>query len=204
MGSEMCIRDSIAAILFQFILMGLRSPGPDHREPTIDLRNDPAWRAGLWGQLLFVAHGAAILVAGIVISSFGVTTVFVQEDLDFMRITADELLNINPKLVPVVAHDRASFGGMLMSTGVTVLLFAMWGWRRGQRWLWYSLAAAGTMAYGATIIIHWVVGYTSLKHLLPAYGGLVVLWLGLILSRKWLCGRPTQDASRETAVSAIG
>lgn len=92
----------IAAMLFQYILLGLRSPLPEVASKTIDLRNDPAWKRALWGQLLFVAHGIAILVAGILISTFGVTTVFVQEDLDFMQITAEEISKINPRLVPLV------------------------------------------------------------------------------------------------------
>lgn len=178
----------IAAILFQFILLGLRSPLPDSQPELADHKNDKAWRLGLWGQLIFVAHGAAILIGGLVICSFGVTSVFVKEDLEFMQITANQLQAINPRLVPLVAHDRASFGGMLLSTGVMVLLAAMWGWRRGQCWLWYALAASGTLAYGSTIVIHWAVGYTSLKHLLPAYAGLITLWLGLLPARGWLCG----------------
>ena len=176
----------IAAILFQFILLGLRSPLSPTQVATADLRNSTAWRRAMWGQLIFVAHGFAILVAGIVISSFGVTTVFVAQDLDFMQTTAEEIRRINPRLVPLVAHDRASFGGMLMSTGVFVVLAAMWGWQRGQKWLWMSLGAAGSMAYGCTLVIHWTVGYTSLGHLLPAYGGLMALGIALALSREWM------------------
>ena len=59
------------------------------------------------GQLLFVAHGFAITVAGIVISIIGSTTVFVPEDLEFMRVTGDDLWGAHPQLVPLVAHDRA-------------------------------------------------------------------------------------------------
>lgn len=188
----------ISAVLFQFILMGLRSPLAPTQPRIPDRHNTPAWRRALWGQLLFVIHGGAILTAGCAISTFGVTTVFVPEDLAFMGATADELLVINPRLIPLVAHDRASFGGMLMSTGVMVLLAAMWGWQRGQRWLWYSLATAGTLAYGLTVAIHWNVGYTSLKHLLPAYGGLAALWLGLALSREWMCKAPAASSGAET------
>ena len=50
-------------------------------------------------------------------------------------------------------------------------------------------AVAGTIAYMATIVVHWAVGYTSLKHLLPAYGGLAWLWLGGVLSYQHLVGR---------------
>ena len=140
----------------------------------------------MWGQLLMVIHGAAILTAGVVISSFGVTTVFVHDDLEFMQTTRAALVEANSRLVPLVAHDRASLGGMLMSTGATVLLTSLWGWQRGRRWLWYALAGSGTVAYVTTIAVHWSVGYTSLMHLLPPYGGLLLLWLALLLAKEWL------------------
>ena len=176
----------ISAILFQLMALGLRSSQSAECGETLDLYNSMSWKRALWGQLLMVIQGAAILTAGIVISSFGVTTVFVAEDLDFMNTTRNALVDANARLVPLVAHDRASFGGMLMATGVTVLLSSLWGWHRGRRWLWWSLLLSGSVAYGTTIFIHWHVGYTSLIHLLPAYGGLLFLWLAMLLSRDWL------------------
>ena len=47
---------------------------------------------------------------------------------------------------------------------------------------------AGGAAYVATILVHWHVGYTSLKHLLPAFGGVALLLVGGLLSRQHLCG----------------
>jgi hypothetical protein len=176
----------ISAILFQFITLCLRSSQSPQAPPEFDLHNSPSWKRAMWGQLLMVIHGAAILTAGVVISSFGVTTVFVHDDLEFMQTTRAALVEANSRLVPLVAHDRASLGGMLMSTGATVLLTSLWGWQRGRRWLWYALAGSGTVAYVTTIAVHWSVGYTSLMHLLPPYGGLLLLWLALLLAKEWL------------------
>jgi dihydroorotate dehydrogenase len=183
----------IAAVMFQFITLCLRSTQANSQLVEFDLHNSAAWRRAMWGQLLMILHGVAILVAGFVISSFGVTTVFVPEDLEFMQTTQEVLVETNPRLIPLVAHDRATFGGMLLSTGFAVLLTSLWGWQRGRRWLWYSLTASGTVAYVTTIAIHWSVGYVSLKHLLPAYGGLACLWLAMMLSRTWMF----EDASRQ-------
>lgn len=179
----------IAAVLFQFMTLCLRSSQPKPLVVDHDLHNSGAWKKALWGQLLVVIQGVAILCGGIVICSFGVTTVFVEDDLEFMNTTREILVQANPRLIPMVAHDRASFGGMLMSTGITVLLTGLWGWQRGRRWLWWTLAGSGSVAYLTTIAIHWHVGYTSLKHLLPAYGGFLVLWLSLLLSREWMFDR---------------
>ena len=191
----------VTAVLFQFILFAIHSNERlTMRINVPDLANDRAWRLGLWGQLIYVVHGAAILVGGCVICSFGVTTVFVQEDLDFMRTTVEALASTSPRLIPLIAHDRASFGVLLISCGLCVLLCSLWGFRRGTPWLWWALLTAGLLAYGSTIAVHHAVGYTSLRHLLPAYGGLLALLIGSGLSAPWMLERQLLieggDASR--------
>ena len=111
-----------------------------------DLRGDGAWRLGLWGQLLLVIHGFALLGAGIAISLIGITEVFVHEDLEFLGTTAAALSSANPRLIPLVAHDRATLGGMLLASGWVFLLPALWGYRRESSWLWWSLLIAGSIA----------------------------------------------------------
>ncbi len=135
----------------------------------------------MWSQLLFIMHGCALIVAGVVICKIGITSVFVAEDMEFLCTTPDRLLAANPQLVPLVAHDRATFGGMLIACGIVVLLASLWGFRRGRRWLWWTLLVAGSVAYIATISIHLHVGYVSLVHLLPAYGGIAALWIAATL-----------------------
>ncbi|HEX3127688.1 MAG TPA: dihydroorotate dehydrogenase [Thermoanaerobaculia bacterium] len=178
----------VTAILFQFLLMALHSKlGTWKPETPPMLRSDRAWRRGLWGQLLLVIHGFALLGAGATISAIGITSVFVKEDLEFMHTTAEALTSAHARLVPLVAHDRATFGGMLLASGWVFLLPVLWGFRNGTAWLWWTLLVAGCSAYAAALGIHLHVGYTSLFHLLPAFGGLALLLLGLGLSYSWLC-----------------
>lgn len=195
----------VTAILFQFLLLMISTAhSPLKISGPADLQNDWRWKLSQWGQLLFVAHGFAIVVAGIVISSIGSTTVFVPEDLEFMRTTADDLWGAHPQLVPLVAHDRATFGGMLISCGVGVLLPSLWGFRRGHRWLWQALMLAGNVAYLATIAVHWHVCYSSLKHLLPAYGGLAALWIGGLLTYPYLCQKDAPPGRTIPRTAAAG
>ncbi len=186
----------VTAILFQFLTLTIHASLPE-RQPAAppDLWNDWRWRASQWGQLLFVIHGAALIVAGVTILIIGMTTVFVPEDLEFMNLCAADLVDAHPQLVPLVAHDRATFGGMLIACGVATLLPAMWGFQRGQAWLWGALMLAGNIAYCSTIAVHWVVGYHSLKHLLPAYGGLAWLWAGGVASYWFLVARDPKLAA---------
>ncbi|MDB5338938.1 MAG: hypothetical protein JWN70_4557 [Planctomycetaceae bacterium] len=185
----------VTAVLFQLLIMAVHCGLPRYSNPVApELSNDRAWLLSQWGQLFFVIHGAVLIVAGCVIAAVGISSVFVQEDLDFMRTTADQLFGAHPRLVPLIAHDRATFGGMLIACGVSVLLSSLWGFRRGHAWLWWALMASGTVAYVTTILIHWHVGYLSLEHLLPAYVGLGFLMLSGALSRGHLCGGPSREA----------
>jgi dihydroorotate dehydrogenase len=179
----------VAAVLFQLLLLCVLTPlGAAHAPPVAQWRETRAWRAGLWGQLLFVMMGVGLIGAGAVILFIGCSAVFVREDLEFMRTTAAELLVAHERLVPLVAHDRATLGGMLLANGLVVLLCALWGMRAGERWLWHALAWAGSLAFASAIGVHYIVGYDSLFHLAPAFVGFAVWWLALGLSRAWLCG----------------
>ncbi|MBI1901086.1 MAG: dihydroorotate dehydrogenase [Planctomycetia bacterium] len=180
----------VTAVLFQFLLLALHSPDPAPAQcGPPDLVEDRPWRLAQWGQLLFVIQGSALFAAGLVISWVGITSVFVPEDLEFMQTTAEALTKANPRLVPLVAHDRASFGGMLTSCGLAVLLPSLWGFGRGRRWLWWALVIGGTAGYAAAIGVHLAVGYTDAMHLAPAFGGAAVLYAGAALSWPYLCGR---------------
>lgn len=177
----------VTGALLQLLLLGLHSRlGTYTPNDRPDLRGDWTWRWSLWGQLLLVSHGFALLAAGAAISAVGITQVFVHEDLQFMHTTAAALASANARLVPLVAHDRATFGGMLLAGGWVFLLPALWGYRRGSAWLWWTLLISGLSAYAAAIGVHFVVGYMSLKHLLPAFGGLALFVFGLILSYPFL------------------
>ena len=77
----------------------------------------------------------------------------------------------NPLLVPLIAHDRASLGGALICNGLGVMLAALWGYRPGARWLWWTLCLSGVPGFVAALGTHLAVGYTDLWHLGPALTG---------------------------------
>lgn len=177
----------VTAILFQFMLLAIVGrPSRLQSCAAADRVNDAAWLRAQWGQLGFIVHGAVVLLAGVVISIIGMTAVFVREDLTFLQLCAADLAAV-PGLVPLVAHDRGTFGGMLMVAGLTMLLAALWGFRRGAGWLWWTLVIAGTVGYAVAIAVHHAVGYVDGWHLAPAYGGLALLWCAAAASRGFLC-----------------
>src|SRR5262249_29592930 len=119
----------------------------------------------------------------------GCTTVFVPEDLNFMHTTAEAITTANPRLLPLVAHDRATFGGMLLSSGIAMAWSAWRGYKPGRSWMWFMYLAAGLPAYICAIGVHIVVGYHDWWHLTPAIAGSSIWGMGLALSYRYLCDR---------------
>jgi hypothetical protein len=145
----------------------------------------PDWR-DLWrpGQpatlgrwtLGFLAAG--IIAAGATIMVVGMTSVFVPQDLTFMDMTRANLETFSPRLVPVIAHDRAGFGGGLFSTGIILLLIS----RQAAltRSLVQIVALMGLAGFGAALGVHPAIGYTDTVHLAPAYLG-CLLFVAMVL-----------------------
>lgn len=177
----------VSALLLPCFVLGLL--GPHHEPPHIpvpSLRNDRTWRRGQWAQAVFVLLGAGIIGAGITIAAIGVRGVFVTQDLAYMRTTAEALHAASPRLVPLVAHDRAGFGGALVADGLAVLLAALWGFRDGARWLWWVLLFSGAAGFGATLAVHVGVAYTDALHLVPVVLGLVLFAQALVWARPFM------------------
>ena len=136
--------------------------------------------------LILLLSAFGVIVGGIVVAVLGDTTVFVPQDITFLHTTPGNLYEINARLIPLIAHDRAGFGGALVSDGLGILLTLLWAWRDGARWLWWTLVGAGIWAFLPTFAIHLLVGYTSLTHLAPAVGGSILYIVGLVLSYAFL------------------
>jgi hypothetical protein len=151
---------------------------------SADARAAPAAaRLGRWG---LIATGVGMLLAGLVILAVGATTVFVPQDLAFMGLTREELASASPRLIPLIAHDRAGFGGGLASTGVLVTLCAWYA--RPTRAFHEAVLVAGLAGFGCAIGVHYIEGYTDPVHLAPALAGagLFAASLGLeVVGCRW-------------------
>ncbi len=132
------------------------------------------------GRALLIVGAAAAMVAGLEILRIGVSGVFVPEDLQFMGVSADQLRSLNPRLVPLIAHDRAGYGGAVFTCGLTGL-GCVW-FSRTSRALWEALLLAGTVSLTTAIGIHFLVGYVDVWHLLPPVAAAGSLLGGLALT----------------------
>ncbi len=185
---------AVTALLFpMFVLAVARRPGtprwslpPDGPEP-LRLR-------ALTGQLFMIITAVGLLIGGLVVSVVGLTDVFVATDLAFLHTDADHLHAANPRLLPFIAHDRAGFGGALVAAALAIVTLSAWGWRRGEEWLWWTLAAAAAAGFAPALLVHLVIGYTSGEHLAPLYLGVAFTVAALALSRTYLCAPTTARA----------
>ncbi len=120
------------------------------------------------------------------------TQVFVPTDLAFLGMTRNQLDSINPRLIPLIAHDRAGFGGGVATAGL-LLLTGVWcgTWSRA---LWQALQLAGIAGWSTAIGVHPVIGYTDAGHLAPAVLGAALFFVGLALARPVAFAAPPQAA----------
>jgi hypothetical protein len=149
----------------------------------------PPLRSRGWlGRAFLLATAAGMVLGGATILALGMTRVFVPQDLAFMGITPEQLRAINPRLVPLIAHDRAGFGGGILSAGLAVGLCVWCG--TPSRALWEALLIAGAAGFGCAIGIHLLVGYTTPSHLGPAAAGAAWFIIGMLLWRRDMLGAP--------------
>ena len=165
---------------------------PPHREGVrsllrTTLRIRLRTRAGIGRAcLLFVGFG--MFLAGSVIVILGSTVVFVPQDITYLGFTPAELSAINPHLIPLIAHDRAGFGGGLASCGLAVLLI-LWKSRPSLA-LWQALLVGGLTGFGCAIGIHYPMRYLSVSHLAPAWAGAAIYAIGIAcLTRRAVVSR---------------
>jgi hypothetical protein len=132
------------------------------------------------GRMILLATAGGMILAGATILVVGMTAVFVPQDLAFMGLDRDAVLAIHPRLIPLIAHDRAGFGGGLASAGIVVGMCVYCG--RPSVSLWQALLLAGIAGFGCAIGVHYRVGYTDPGHLGPALAGAAMFAAGITLT----------------------
>jgi hypothetical protein len=146
----------------------------------------PSGDRALDGRWLLLLTGAGMVVAGAAIATIGTLVVFVPQDIAFIGLDRGAIDAIDPRLVPLIAHDRSGFGGGLATTGLVVLAVVRYG--RPSKALWQALALAGMAGFGAAIGVHGMIGYLDGTHVGPA---ILAAWLfvaGMVLVRPSMLG----------------
>jgi hypothetical protein len=133
------------------------------------------------GQKVLLLATFGIVAAGLTIMTVGMTRVFVPQDLEFIGIDKAHIGAIHRNLIPLIAHDRAGFGGGLASCGITMLM-TVWC-ARLTRSLWQALLFAGIAGFATAVGVHPIIGYNNATHLAPAVGGALLYFIGIVMTR---------------------
>jgi hypothetical protein len=196
------LHTAVTVVLFPMFLIAVRHR-PDRPRWTIPPDGpEPERRRALVGQLLLVCTGIGLFIGGAVVSFVGLTDVFVPSDLVFLGTDADTLRVANPRLLPFVAHDRAGFGGALMAAAAAITLLSLWGWRRGETWVWWSLALAATTGFLPAVVVHGLIHYTDALHLAPVLVGIGLTVTALVLARPYFFATPRTPTVTPAAASS--
>jgi hypothetical protein len=168
-----------------FVVGMARAPAKWRRSGGVGRLFQPAvawpWhRAAGFGRLCFLAVAAGLACGGLTIMMVGMTCVFVPQDLAYLGLSVEELQALNERLVPLIAHDRAGFGGAVCSCGIAQFVTVWSG--KPSRSLWVVLALVGMAGFGAALGVHAAVGYDDPIHLAPAALGALVYASGMALT----------------------
>lgn len=161
---------------------------PDKGTASLLLRPAVKWRLRSprgFGRFLLLFTGFGLAAGGLTILIVGVTNVFVPQDLQYIGLSASELNSINPRLIPLIAHDRAGFGGGIATCGLILFFCVYCG--TPSRALWQSVLLAGATGFSTAIGVHPLIGYTSFTHLAPAYSGAILFTAGVLLAYPSMC-----------------
>lgn len=134
------------------------------------------------GRLCLAGVGVGMIAGGLTIMYVGMTSVFVPTDLQFLGMGAAEVAAVNRHLVPLIAHDRAGFGGGVATCGMVILFSVVCG--RPSRSLWEALVIAGGVGFATAIGVHPIIGYTNAFHIAPALIGCVAFVAGMICLKR--------------------
>src|SRR5205807_1151171 len=112
--------------------------------------------------------------------------VFVPQDLGYLGLSVGEMRALNPRLVPLLAHDRAGFGGAVCCCGLALFVCVWCG--TPSPGFWRVLALVGLVGFGTAVGVHPAVGYNDAAHLAPAVLGALTYLAGLALTFRPMSG----------------
>jgi dihydroorotate dehydrogenase len=84
-----------------------------------------------------------------------------------------------------------------------VALAALWGYRRGARWIWLMFVGAGVPGFAGALGVHFATGYVNLWHLAPGFVALAIYITGLVATYPYLCGPRASAPSRQSGEAML-
>ena len=129
---------------------------------------------------LLAATGACLVFAGIVALVIASTTGLLPQDLFFLQMTRAQLCALQEcRILHFMVHDRVSFGGAIIATGLTYVWLAARPLARGEAWAWWALAISGVAGF-LSFLAYLGFGYLDLWHGRATFALLPLFVTGLV------------------------
>jgi len=95
--------------------------------------------------------------------------------------TNDTVMAFSPKFHDYVSHLQVALSGFIAGVGIALVVFAIWGIQRGQRWAFWGAAVSAVVAVGVALPLHYPYGFATIGHLGLIYLDLLIFAAGFVL-----------------------
>ena len=119
-----------------------------------------------------------MLAGGTIALVIAATRVVLPYDEQFVGMGRDALEQINPRLLPFMAHDRVALAGTMMTIGVMYSGLAWYGVRRGAHWALVAVEGSAFAGF-ASFFLFLGFGYFDPFHAFVTSALLQLLLLGV-------------------------
>ena len=83
-----------------------------------------------------------MLGGGLLAMAIAATRVVLPYDEMLAGLTREEMVQLNPRLLPFMQHDRVTLAGTMLAIGVLYMTLAYWGIRRGVHWAYLAVVVS--------------------------------------------------------------
>ena len=95
--------------------------------------------------------------------------------------TNDTVMAFSPKFHDYVSHLQVALSGFIAGVGIALVVFAIWGIQRGQRWAFWGAVVSAVVAVGVALPLHYPYGLATIGHLGLIYVDLLIFAVGFVL-----------------------
>jgi cytochrome bd-type quinol oxidase subunit 2 len=95
--------------------------------------------------------------------------------------TKDTVLAFSPKFYDYVSHLQVALSGFIAGVGIALVVLAMWGIQRRQKWAFWGAAVSAIVAVGVALPLHYPYGLATVGHLGLIYADLLIFVVGFVL-----------------------
>jgi dihydroorotate dehydrogenase len=125
-----------------------------------------------WIAMAIIGFG--LLMTSTATMTVGLTSVILPYDETFVRLQREGFNQISPHLLHFMEHDRVTYAGTAMATGILFLALSIFGIRTGKRWCYSAVRSSAFFGF-ASFLLFLFFGYQDPLHafvtlaLLPFY-----------------------------------